>query len=102
MIIENIIIYDYINQRIKKISFKPQANIFASELNTVGKSSLIKSIYHCLGYSIKIWPSNWNINNMVFQLKVKNADKEHLITRHKNLFYIDDKQETLTEKEYSI
>lgn len=102
MIIENIIIYDYINQRIKKISFKPQANIFASELNTVGKSSLIKSIYHCLGYSIKIWPSNWNINNMVFQLKVKNADREHLITRHKNLFYIDDKQETLTEKEYSI
>ncbi|HHQ2899374.1 TPA: hypothetical protein ACSPOR_004591 [Bacillus cereus] len=39
---------------------------------------------------------------MVFQLKVKNADREHLITRHKNLFYIDDKQETLTEKEYSI
>lgn len=102
MIIESIIIYDYINQRIKKFSFKPQANIFASESNTVGKSSLIKSIYHCLGYSIKIWPSNWNINNMVFQLKVKNVDREHLITRHKNLFYIDDKQETLTEKEYSI
>lgn len=102
MIIDSIIIYDYINQRIKKISFKPQANIFASESNTVGKSSLIKSIYHCLGYSIKIWPSNWNINNMVFQLKVKNNDREHLITRHKNLFYIDDKQESLTEKEYSI
>lgn len=102
MIIDSIIIYDYINQRIKKISFKPQANIFASESNTVGKSSLIKSIYHCLGYSIKIWPSNWNINNMVFQLNVKNNDREHLITRHKNLFYIDDKQESLTEKEYSI
>ncbi len=102
MIIDSIIIYDYINQRIKKFYFKPQANIFTSELNTVGKSSLIKSIYHCLGYSIKSWPSNWNISNMVFQLKVTNADREHIITRHKNLFYIDDKQETLTEKEYSI
>ncbi|MDF9495183.1 hypothetical protein P5772_22180 [Bacillus cereus] len=102
MIIESIIIYDYINQRIKKFNFDPRTNIFVSELNTVGKSSLIKSIYHCLGYSIKIWPSNWNINNMVFQLEVTNGDRKHLITRHKNLFYIDDRKEILTEKEYSM
>ncbi|HDR7066674.1 TPA: hypothetical protein QCW42_003760 [Bacillus cereus] len=102
MIIESIIIYDYINQRIKKFNFDPRTNIFVSELNTVGKSSLIKSIYHCLGYSIKIWPSNWNINNMVFQLEVTNGDRKHLITRHKNLFYIDDRKEILTEKEFSM
>ncbi|PGX56986.1 hypothetical protein COE29_15895, partial [Bacillus cereus] len=102
MIIESIIIYDYINQRIKKFNLDPRTNIFVSELNTVGKSSLIKSIYHCLGYSIKIWPSNWNINNMVFQLEVTNGDRKHLITRHKNLFYIDDRKEILTEKEYSM
>lgn len=102
MIINSIIIYDYIDKRIKKVDFSPQTNIFVSELNTVGKSSLIKSIYHCLGYSIKTWPSNWNSDNMVFQLKVTNGDREHQITRHKNLFYIDDRQEILTEKEYSI
>ncbi|WP_191566420.1 hypothetical protein [Metabacillus idriensis] len=102
MIIKYIIIYDYIDQRIKKFDFDPLTNIFVSGSNTVGKSSLIKSIYYCLGYSIKIWPSNWNINNMLLQLKVSNGDREHLITRHKNLFYIDDRQEILTEKEYSI
>jgi hypothetical protein len=102
VIINYIIIYDYIDKRINKFEFKPHVNIFVSESNTVGKSSLIKSIYHCLGYNIKIWPSNWNINNMVFQLMVTNGDRKHLITRHKNLFYIDDRKEILSEKEYSI
>lgn len=102
MFIKSIIIHDYIDQRIKQFNFNPRTNILVSDSNTVGKSSLIKSIYYCLGYSIKIWPDNWKINNMVFQIKVSNGEREHLITRHKNLFYIDGRQEILTEKEYSI
>ncbi|MDN4526401.1 hypothetical protein [Fictibacillus fluitans] len=102
MIINHIIIYDYMEKRINKFDFKPNANIIVSEENTIGKSSLIKSIYHCLGYSIKIWPSNWKTNNMVFQMEIKNGDRVHLITRHKNLFYVDDAKEILSEKEFSM
>lgn len=101
MIINSIVIYDYIDKKINKFDFKPYTNIIVSESNTIGKSSLIKSIYHCLGYNIKAWPRYWDKNNMVFQLMVTNGDRKHLITRHKNLFYIDDK-EILSEKDYSI
>ncbi|MFE4569699.1 hypothetical protein [Paenibacillus chitinolyticus] len=102
MIIDHIIIYDYINRRINQFNFDPQANIFVSEVNTAGKSSLIKSIYHSLGYSVKIWPKNWDIKNMMFRIKIRNGDREHSVTRHKNLFYIDGNQTVLTEKEYSL
>ncbi|MCL6709299.1 hypothetical protein M8R20_20135 [Pseudomonas sp. R2.Fl] len=102
MVIENIVIYDYIDQRIKKFEFDSLTNIFVSESNTIGKSSLIKSIYYCLGYNIKIWPDNWHVDNMLFQLKMNNGNRSHVVTRQKNLFYIDDRQEILTEKEYSI
>ena len=102
MFIKSIIIHDYIDQRIRQFNFSPRTNILVSDTNKIGKSSLIKSIYYCLGYSIKIWPTNWKFNNMVFQIEVSNGEREHLITRHKNLFYIDGRQEILTEKEYSI
>lgn len=102
MIIDNIIIYDYTDRRINQFKFDPQTNIFVSGVNTVGKSSLIKSIYYSLGYSVKIWPSNWNTRNMMFQIKIRNDEREHIVTRHKNLFYIDGSQTVLTEKEYSI
>ncbi|SGI73160.1 Uncharacterised protein [Mycobacterium tuberculosis] len=101
MIIDSIIIYDYINQKINQFSFDPQTNIFVSKSNTIGKSSLMKSIYYCLGYSVKIWPTNWNIQNMMFQIKILNREREHVITRHKDLFYIDGNQKVLSEKEYS-
>lgn len=101
MIIDNIIIYDYIDQKINQFSFDPQTNIFVSKSNTVGKSSLMKSIYYCLGYSVKIWPANWNTQNMMFQIKISNREREHIVTRHKDLFYIDGNQKVLTEKEYS-
>ncbi|XID93327.1 hypothetical protein ACF3MZ_01965 [Paenibacillaceae bacterium WGS1546] len=101
MIIDHIIIYDYINQKINQFNFDSQTNIFVSKSNTVGKSSLIKSIYYCLGYSVKIWPTNWIPQNMMFQIKISNREREHIITRHKDLFYIDGNQKVLTEKEYS-
>ncbi len=102
MIIESIIIYDYINNKINKFDFNSRVNLFVSKTNTIGKSSLMKSIYYCLGYSIKIWPSEWDVNNMVFQLNVNlDSKKKHSITRHKDLFYIDGKKNILNEKEYS-
>ncbi|WP_315370446.1 hypothetical protein [Paenibacillus xylanexedens] len=102
MIIEYIVIYDYINGRINKFDFDSKTNILISDGNIVGKSSLMKSVYYNLGYSIKVWPENWCIDNMMFQLMVRNEEAKHSITRHKNLFYIDGNQEVLNEKEYSM
>ena len=102
MIIEYIVIYDYINERINKFDFDSKTNILISDGNIVGKSSLMKSIYFNLGYSIKVWPEDWCTDNMMFQLMVRNEGTKHSITRHKNLFYIDGNQAVLNEKEYSL
>ncbi|WP_252508952.1 hypothetical protein [Paenibacillus peoriae] len=101
MIINSIIIYDYMNGKINQFNFKSHTNILVSEANIVGKSSLMKSIYYCLGYSVKIWPQNWDIQNMMFQIKITNQEREHTVTRHKKLFYIDGRKIVLNEKEYS-
>ncbi|WYP27178.1 hypothetical protein NSQ54_03425 [Alkalihalobacillus sp. FSL W8-0930] len=102
MIINYIIIYDYINQKINKYNFTDQTNILVSETNTIGKSSLMKSIYYCLGFNIKVWPTGWDSKQMVFQIKVSKNNRTHLITRQKDLFYIDEQNEILTEKEFSL
>lgn len=102
MIIENIIIHDYINNKINKFIFDSGVNLFVSKSSTIGKSSLMKSIYYTLGYSIKTWPSEWNVKDMVFQLNIMVNEEKHSITRHKDLFYIDGKENILNEQEYSI
>ncbi|MFC9539044.1 hypothetical protein ACFTQ7_04080 [Lysinibacillus sp. NPDC056959] len=102
MIMENIIIYDYIDKRINKFDFDSGINFLVSKTNTQGKSSLIKSIYYALGFSIKIWPDGWDANNMIFKLNIKHNNRLVSITRHRDLFYINDKEEILNEKEYSI
>lgn len=102
MIIESIIIYDYIDKRINKFDFDSGVNLLVSNTNTQGKSSLMKSIYYALGFSIKIWPTGWNVNNMVFKINIAHNNRKISITRHKDLFYINNKEEILNEKEYSI
>ncbi|MEC0105363.1 hypothetical protein P4H27_00255 [Paenibacillus taichungensis] len=101
MIINSIVIYDYIKNKINQFNFGPQTNILVSETNKVGKSSLIKSLYFSLGYGVKIWPQDWDIQNMMFQINITNKNRQHTVTRHKNLFYIDSSSEVLNEKDYS-
>lgn len=101
MIINSIVIYDYIENKINQFNFGSQANILVSKTNKVGKSSLIKSLYYSLGYAVKIWPQDWDIQNMMFQIKITNKKRQHTVTRHKNLFYIDGSSEVLNEKDYS-
>lgn len=102
MIIESLIIYDHINRRVNKFDFDSGINLLVSETNTLGKSCLIKSIYHTLGFSIKVWPTGWNVKNMLFKVWININGKKISITRHNDLFYINDKEQILTEKEYSI
>lgn len=102
LIILEQIIYDYIEKKVNVFNFKSSVNLFVSKGNTIGKSSLMKSIYFTLGYSIKIFPSGWNQNNMLFKIKVQHNNTDFSITRHQNLFYINDSPSPLTEKEYSL
>lgn len=102
MYIKSILIYNYIKNQANKFIFSKEINLFVSKTNKQGKSSLIKSIYYNLGFNIKIWPSNWDYQNMIFQLEVSHNNKEYLITRHQDIFYINNKDLVLSEKEFSL
>lgn len=101
MEIENIIIFDYIKRQINKFEFSSGVNLFVSKSNTIGKSSLIKSIYHNLGFNVKIFPIGWNVEDMIFKITIKNVNYKHTITRHKDLFYIGDSNDPLNQKDFS-
>lgn len=53
MIIKRFVIVDLNNGLANEFNFSPNSNVIFSRNGTVGKSSLLKSIYYCLGMNIK-------------------------------------------------
>lgn len=101
MIIERLIILDYENELANEFPFSNNINVITSEGTTVGKSSLIKSIYYALGFEIKQFPHGWNFKTMRFRLDVRIEESTYSIVRDNSLFYVSDKEGALTLKEYS-
>lgn len=101
MIIKRLIILDYINKRANEFNFSSKVNIITSNGTTVGKSSLIKSLYYALGYAIKQFPHGWNEKDMRFRVDIMIGDLSYTIIRNDTLFYVSDVPEALNLKEYS-
>ncbi|GAB4073224.1 hypothetical protein GCM10028778_07900 [Barrientosiimonas marina] len=101
MWIESFSILDYKNEEANHYKFSEGINLISSENNSLGKSSVLKSLYFNLGFDIKHFPSNWDSRNMVFQLKCVINDEEYVITRKNNIFKIDNDDTPLNVKEYS-
>lgn len=101
MIIKSFSIIDYKNKEAASYNFSDQINLIVSKDNTMGKSSLLKSLYYNLGFQIKQFPSKWNPTDMFFQITVFINGKKHIISRQNKLFKIDGRNEPLNEREYS-
>lgn len=101
MIIERLIILDYENELANEFHFSNNVNIITSDGTTVGKSSLIKSLYFALGFEIKQFPHGWNFKTMRFRLDVSIEGSTYYIIRDNSLFYVSDVNGALTLKEYS-
>ncbi|MBO1005649.1 endonuclease, partial [Pseudogracilibacillus auburnensis] len=101
MIIKSFSIIDYKNKEAASYKFSDQINLVVSQDNTMGKSSLLKSLYFNLGFQIKQFPSKWNPTDMFFQITVIINGKKHIISRQNKLFKIDGRNEPLNEREYS-
>lgn len=101
MIINSFSIIDVKNEEAQDFEFKSGTNLIVSKGNTQGKSSLLKSMYFTLGFDIRQFPSNWNIDDMYFQLNVSINNKVYTITRQKNIFRVNDINNNLNVKEYS-
>lgn len=101
MIINEFIILDYVDKTSLKLNFSSRQNIIIGRKNKIGKSSIVKSIYFTLGYDNKIFmPDGWNYRNMKYKITYTHNQKKGYIIRHQDLFYVDNCEEPLNEKEY--
>lgn len=101
MIINSFSIIDFKNKEAQNFEFKTGPNLIVSKGNTQGKSSLLKSMYFALGFDIRQFPSNWNVNDMYFQIEVKLKNITYIITRQKDIFRVSDMDSSMNVKEYS-
>lgn len=101
VIIKSFSILDFVNKEAASFDFSDKVNLIVSSDNTMGKSSLLKSLYYTLGFSIKHFPSEWNHEDMYFQIKVSINNKSHIISRQNAIFKVDGNDEPLNEREYS-
>lgn len=67
MYFKSILIADIVSHKARSQQFQKGLNVITSTNNHVGKSSLLKSLYHTLGANVK-YDSVWNVNNKLFVL----------------------------------
>lgn len=101
MIINRFVILDRKNKLANEFHFSPNSNVIYSKKGTVGKSSLLKSIYYCLGMNIKSFTKTWNHKQMIFKLYFTHDNQEGWIIRHHKYYKVYDRDELLNEGEYS-
>lgn len=101
MIIKRFVIVDLNNGLANEFNFSPNSNVIFSRNGTVGKSSLLKSIYYCLGMDIKNFTKTWNYNQMIFKIYFSHNNQDGWIIRHKNFYKVYDTDAPLSESEYS-
>lgn len=101
MIINRFVILDSKNKLANEFHFSPNSNVIYSKRGTVGKSSLLKSIYYCLGMNIKSFTKTWNYKQMIFKLYFTHNNQKGWIIRHHQYYKVYDRGELLNEGEYS-
>ncbi|HBF8686538.1 hypothetical protein KWV42_10370 [Clostridioides difficile] len=90
LFVNSLYIFEYESKMAKKIDFKRGINILTSDEksgNDVGKSVLLKSIYHTLGAD-SIFDHMWNKITKTYILNVTIKDKTYYVYRRDNLFKI--------------
>lgn len=84
-IFKKIRISDVVNKCSKNIEFSEYDNLITSENNSMGKSVLMKSLYHTLGAD-SAFDKNFYEDNVLFSLDFIYGENEYRILRFKDAF----------------
>lgn len=86
-IFKKIRISDVVNKCSKTIEFSEYDNLITSENNSMGKSVLMKSLYHTLGAD-SAFDKNFHEENVLFSLDFVYGENKYRILRFKDAFSI--------------
>lgn len=114
LFINSLYIFECKNEVAKKVEFKKGINIITADKfkgNNVGKSSIVKSIYHTLGAD-NIFSDMWKKDSKVYIINICINEERYYIYRRESLFRIfsenferlftTDNRQVLSEFLYSI
>ncbi|CEK39996.1 hypothetical protein [Paraclostridium sordellii] len=93
LFVKNLYIFECTNKLAKKVEFKYGINIITSDSekgNSVGKSSILRSIYHTLGADGE-FNSEWASTSKTYLLEFEIDNNTYYIYRRDSLFKIFDK-----------
>lgn len=105
LVIKHIMIIDPEHEVANKFKFGKLSNIFLSDDNEVGKSSLLKSIYYTLGGNVKSFTAGWDFQNYIFQIECDIDGQSVIIQRFNKVFLTKsagDIYSFANEKDFSI
>ena len=99
ILIEKFKIIEIPTKKYNEFKFINGINIISGK-NKHGKSTLIKSIMHTLGFEVKKWANDYKTNNFLYKIILQMGEKKCSISRYKNYFIVDNKIMNL--KEYRV
>lgn len=94
LVFNNIKIIDLVNYESFSTNFIDGVNIITSNENSVGKSTILKSLYHTLGAEIK-FGHRINIKNILFVLNFTLDNTNYTIMRNQNSYKIINPQDEI-------
>lgn len=100
LLIKQLTILSIPEKSAKTVTFHPQRNLITGE-NDVGKSSIIKSIYHSLGADVH-FDNVWEKADAISLLKFSYSNRDYMILRSRDHFGLFDKNGNLLQSFDSI
>lgn len=87
IVVEKVLIVDKTHKIAKLVRFKEGKNLITSDVNSVGKSVIMKSIYHSLGADCA-FDSNLDSEKLLFEIEFLFGEKKYTIIRYQNSFVV--------------
>ena len=104
LIFQELLLLSRKDKRARKITFSPKTNVITGRDNDVGKSTVLKSLYYCLGCSVpKIKNDNWSKSQpVIYSLRFTLGNKSYRILREGDSFGLFDENDELISRHNGI